>query len=65
MSISPNRKLSKAVMQFYIECLCKYKNQKRVYYELICNMEDYYDTVQELISIIGKYQFDSCLGLLE
>lgn len=52
-------------MQFYIECLCKYKNEKRVYYELVCNINDYYDNIEELINIIKKYNYNSCLGFLE
>lgn len=52
-------------MQFYIECLCKYKNEKRVYYELVCNLNDYYDIIDELVGVIKQYDFNSCLGLLE
>jgi CYTH domain-containing protein len=32
------RRLGKEVMTFYVECLCRYKKEKRVYYELVCNM---------------------------
>jgi hypothetical protein len=59
------RRLDNSIMEFYIECLCRYKNEKRVYYEFVCYMLDYLDNIEALIAIIVPFQFESCLGLLE
>lgn len=53
----------KTVMHFYVECLCRYKNQKRVYYEFTCYMQDYLEDTEGVLKIIAQYKLPACLGL--
>ncbi len=51
-------------MQFYIQSLCKYKKQKRIYYEFVDNLNDYIDIADNIIAIISKYNLPSSMGIL-
>ncbi len=48
-----------------MKCLCKYKHQKKTYYEVTSNIDDYVDNIDNIIKIIETYQYFSCLGFLE
>ena len=58
-------------MEFYILCLCKYKKEKRVYYEFTAFMDDYVQNLKDASSlkaitdVLERKEYNSSLGLLE
>ena len=56
--------LDPRILISYIECLCKFKNEKRVFAELTQYPEEFHNLVEEVLPIIEKYEYRSCLGYL-
>lgn len=58
-------------MEFYILCLCKYKREKRVYYEFTAFMEDYVENLRDadslslITEVLERKEYNSSLGLLQ
>ena len=57
-------KLKDDVMVFYLNCLCKFKKEKRVLVELLENIADYAPIIDKVFPIIEEHRLESCLGYL-
>lgn len=56
--------LEASILVNYIDSLCKFKNEKRVFAEITQNKDEYMRITNELVEVMQRHHFQSCLAYL-
>lgn len=60
----PETELSDQILIFYLGCICKFKREKRVFYELTTNEQQYRPVLGEALQLVHQHNYRSCLGYI-